>query len=314
MKKNWLRVFFINILTVTAILVIVELVCRVVLSKIYNRKFDHQLVVKKKYGPRTDGMKPLYTTTVWGKSFSTDSLGWRKVKTNNRGKKKWLFIGDSVAEGVGVGDSSTFASICSEKFDEYNIENCSLIGYSTYDYLHVLDSLVQNDSSIELVTIFYCLNDVYGPHHTDDLPVMAQRTILGKLNGLLQDRYATYKLIKLWFYKNSNRYFTYDLGFYSAEELTFKSSMNYIKHCRDICRSREIYFNVVMLPYRSQLKDKNFVPQQLVKSFCEKDSIDFSDASEYLLKQPDYNSLYLFADEIHFSEKGHRAIAEFLSE
>ena len=69
-----------------------------------------------------------------------------------------------------------------------------------------------------------------------------------------------------------------------------------------------------MLPYQSQLRDKNFLPQQMVREFCETDLIDFSDASEYLLHQPDPSSLYLFADEIHFSDKGHKAIADYLSQ
>ena len=90
--------------------------------------------------------------------------------------------------------------------------------------------------------------------------------------------------------------------------------MNDLRACDSLCKARNIYFNVVALPYQSQVKDKNFAPQQLVKEFCNKDSIEYSDASEYLSKQADINSLYLFADEIHFSKKGHRAIAEFLSQ
>ena len=120
--------------------------------------------------------------------------------------------------------------------------------------------------------------------------------------------------IKLFFYQNSDRYFTYDLQFYKKGDEHFNQAINDLRVCDSLCKAKNIYFNVVMLPYQSQLKSKNFTPQQLVKEYCEKDSIEFSDASEYLSKQTDINSLYLFADEIHFSEKGHRAIANFLSQ
>ena len=178
----------------------------------------------------------------------------------------------------------------------------------------MLTSVLQNDSNTELVTLFYCLNDVYGNTRTKELPVMAKQNIIGQLNGLLQNTCNTYKLIKLFFYQNSNRYFTYDLQYYKNDDEHFTQSMNDLRICDSLCKAKNIYFNVVMLPYQSQLKSKNFVPQQLVKEYCGKDSIEFSDASEYLSKQADIHPLYLFADEIHFSEKGHGAIADFLSQ
>ena len=211
-------------------------------------------------------------------------------------------------------DSSTFSSLSAEEFKEYNICNYSLIGYSSTDYVNILNSELEKDSSTDLVTVFYCLNDVYGNTAQKDLPVMAKQNFVGKLNGLLQNSCSTYKLLKLFFYKNSNRYFTYDLQFYKKDNSHFTNAMNDLRTCDSLCKSKNIYFNIVMLPYQSQLKDKNFIPQQLVKEFCNKDSIEYSDASEYLSKQANIKSLYLFADEIHFSEKGHRAIAEFLSQ
>jgi len=304
----------INLIIIVLLLLIIEGASRIALNKIYNRSFDSSLLLDNKYFSST-GLKPNSEGMVWGKKFHTDESGCRKNNTAfDSKKKKWLFIGDSVTEGVGVDDSSTFASLFSEEFKELNIQNHSLIGYSTADYANVLNSVLQNDSSVELVTLFYCLNDVYGKSKTNELPVMARQNLLGKINGFLQNKCAAYKFIKLFFYQNSNRYFTYDLQFYKKEDEHFRNAMSDLHFCDSLCKSKNIYFNVVMLPYQSQLRDKNFTPQQLVKQYCEKDSIDFSDASEYLIKQPDIRSLYLFADEIHFSDKGHRAIADFLSE
>ena len=304
----------INIITVLLVLAVVEVVSNRILNEIYNRNFDHSLLDTYKYFT-SPGLKENATGVVWGKSFHTDKEGRRKNKTAfDTKKKKWLFIGDSVTEGVGMDDTSTFSSLYAEEFKEYNICNYSLIGYSSSDYVNVLTSFLKNDTTTELVTLFFCLNDIYGNAGTKDLPVMAKQNIQGKMNRLLQGTCATYKLIKLFFYQNSNRYYTYDLQFYKSGDPHFQAAMNDLHFCDSLCKTKNIYFNVVMLPYKSQLRDKNIVPQQLVKEFCEKDSIDFSDASEYLSKQPDINSLYLFADEIHFSVKGHWAVAKFLSE
>ncbi len=304
----------INIITVIVLLVAIEIINHRILNKIYNREFDYSLLADNKYFT-SSGLKENAEGKVWGKQFHTDDFGRRKSKTVfDSKKKKWLFIGDSVTEGVGVDDSSTFSSLCSEGFTEHNVCNYSLIGYSTTDYLNVLKSVLEKDSTTELVTLFYCLNDVYGKAKTKDLPVMAKQKFIGKLNSILQSSCSTYKLLKLFFYQQSNRYFTYDLQFYKKDEAHFVQAMNDLQFCDSLCKAKNIYFNVVMLPYQSQLRDRNFAPQQLVKQFCERDSIEFSDAAEYLAKQENVNSLYLFADEIHFSEKGHKAIAEFLSQ
>lgn len=304
----------INIITVIVLLVALEIISNRILNKIYNREFDYSLLANNKYFT-SSGLKENAEGKVWGKEFHADGLGCRKSKAAFDTKKtKWLFIGDSVTEGVGVDDTSTFSSLCSEGFALHNVCNYSLIGYSTTDYVNLLSSVLKNDSSTELVTLFYCLNDVYGNAKSKDLPVMAKQNFIGKMNGILQKSCSTYKLIKLFFYQHSNRYFSYDLQFYEKEDVHFIQAMNDLHFCDSLCKTKHIYFNVVMLPYQSQLRDKNFVPQQLVKEYCAKDSIEFSDAAEYLSKQTDANSFYLFADEIHFSEKGHKAVAEFLSQ
>lgn len=310
-----LKYVLINILTVIAILAIVEVSCRVVLYKIYNRGFDSSLIVENKYF-NSPGLKENASGVVWGKAFHTDEYGGRKNAIHDNRKKKWLFIGDSVTEGVGVEDSSTFSSLCSEEIPEMNVLNYSLIGYSAFDYLNVLKSVLQNDTSVELVTLFYCLNDVYGNSKTKDLPVMAKQNTIGTINSFLQNRSATYKLIKLFLYRHSDRYFEYDSQFYAKNNPLFTESMNYLLQCDSMCKSRKILFQIVMLPYKSQLTDagRERVPQDMVKEFCWNHSIEFSDAGDFLANQSDTRSLYLFADEIHFSAKGHKAIAKYLTQ
>lgn len=303
-----------TLLIVLLLLAAIEVGSRIVLNRIYNRDFDSTLIAEQKYFS-SPGLIPNRQSVVWGKTFSTDSFGGRKNKVApNASKKKWLLIGDSVTEGVGVDDSSTFSSLFSVEMKDYSVLNLSLIGYSTTDHVNVLSTALQSDSSTELVTLFYCLNDVYGKSAANELPKMAKQNILGKLNALLQNRYATYRLIKLFFYQHSNRYFQYDLQFYKEQDPHFKTAMKDLFICDSLCKANNIYFSVVALPYQSQLTNKNFLPQQLIETFCKQHRIEFSNAATYLLQQPDYSSLYLFADEIHFSDKGHKAIAEFLSQ
>ncbi len=307
------RYWTVTFLAIVIVLVLVEIVSRFVLNRIYNRNFDKSLIENNRYG-NSPGLKKNAEGMVWGKSFHTDERGARKHKTAIDSKKKtWLYIGDSVTEGVGVEDSSTFASRCADEFSETNLLNFSLVGYSMADYVNVLNTVINEDSSVELVTLFYCLNDVYAGAKMSELPEISKKNILGKLNATLQDRYATYKLMKLVFYRNNHRYFDYDLQFYKKEDKHFLEATCQLYSCDSLCKSRNIYFNVVVLPYKTQLYTKNFLPQHKLKEFCNKNEIVFSDASAFLLNEPDPETLYLFSDEIHFSSKGHRAILEYVT-
>jgi lysophospholipase L1-like esterase len=311
-----MKKYFGPVLVVIVLLALLEVVSRVILNKVYNRSFDSSLIVDNKFST-SSGLKENATGTVWGKPFHTDEFGCRKSPVPySPKKKKWLFIGDSVTEGVGVDDSSTFAALVAKEVDSANILNYSLIGYSDWDYLNVLNYvLAKQDTSIGKVTIFFCLNDVYGIKKAADLPQMAKPSLSGKINTLLQDNYATYKLIKLWFYQNSNRYFRFDSQFYYCNSLTFNRAMKYLWRCSNVCKAHRIDMEVVLLPYRSQLNNSDTNsrnPQNMVHDFCAEKGITLYDPLDFCSKYNNPQKLYLFADEIHFSKEGHKTIARYI--
>lgn len=306
-----------SLIVIVGLLFLVEGFSRFMLSQIYNRNFDSSLIVDNKYGT-SSGLKPNAKSKVWGQSFSTDKFGGRSTGVPlNASKKKWLFIGDSVTEGVGVDDKSTFASHHAHSFTDFDVLNISLIGYSITDYYNVLNHWLETDTSVELVTLFFCLNDVYGPVKSAALPMMGRQDIIGKASSFLQENYGTYKFMKLLAFRFNDRYFQYDLQFYTPEHLYFLNTVNAIKVCQELCNQHGVFFQVVMMPYQSQLRSDNpevLQPQKLLGAYCLTNEIEFSDAYAYLKNIANKDELYLFADEIHFSEKGHAAMARFLSE
>lgn len=306
------KTLFINLIIIIVLLGIIELVCRAVLSRVYNRGFDSSLIEERKYGS-SDGLKANANGTMWGQQFSTDELGGRKTASIN-GKNKRLYIGDSVTEGVGVDDSSTFAYKMSAIDTAYDVRNISLIGYSTGNYINVIRHYIGRDTTIASVDVFYCLNDVYGKSRSRELPVMyAQRSFKSRVNAFLQGKYATYTLLKLWVYQNSDAYYRYDESFYENDTYYFKQAKQCLLKCDSICKENGIAFNIVILPYRSQIEDSTRrLPQNEMAKFCKENGLSYSDALPYLAANSKPKELYLFADEIHFSVKGHQKIAEYL--
>jgi hypothetical protein len=174
---------------------------------------------------------------------------------------------------------------------------------------------LQHDTDISAVNIFYCLNDVYGASKTSDLPVMAKHNILGELNTFFQQHYATYKLLKLCVYKNASSYYKYDSQFYMENGNYFRRAMQDLKACDSICKGRGIGCTIFTMPYKSQLQQNytdNNRPQQMVSAWCKANAVNCMDIGAYLAQRPYPEDLYLFADEIHFSKAGHKAIAMFL--
>ncbi len=305
------RFFFISCITI-ALLAVLELISRITLSRIYDRRFDSTLIEEHKYGP-TSGLKPNASGTVWGKAFHTDEMGGRNRGSAKSGKPKLLIIGDSVTEGVGVGDSSTFAYLLSDRLDSFDVRNISLIGWSVTDYRNALDTLIAEDSShdIKRVYIFYCLNDIYGPARAKDLPKVSRGGTMGAINTVLQDRYATYKLIKLLAFRHSDRYYQYDQALYADSN---RVSAVYAALCAidTVCRSRDIEARLYILPYRSQLETGKALPQQVLRRAFSHTNMIYYDLMPEMKNRPNPADLYLFADEIHLSPRGHQVVADIV--
>ncbi len=292
------------------LLAISESICKAILQRVYNRDYNSALI--QDHCRETSAChKAGFSGKVWGKEYTTDSLGNRKTKTV-RGKRKLLFIGDSVTEGVGVADSSMFVNLFSSEDTTHTVLNYSLIGYSISDYKNVVSTVMGSDSSIDQVVIMWCLNDVYGKSKTKELPLMGQKGFISRLNGLLQNRSNIYKLIKLLIYQNSSAYYRYDKAFYRTGNPFYDNAIAELKTCDSICRKNNTNLHVAVLPYRSQLENNDYEPQNLMEDFCHRNQIKYLDVSKGMRSAENYKNLYLFADEIHLSDEGHKAVSKYL--
>ncbi len=328
MKKSAFKtlagIAFITLLMLVAI----ELICIKILQEKYNRAFDSSIIEREKYFD-TDGLKANATTTVWGKKFSTDSFGFRSTgKPFDKKKKTWLFIGDSVTQGVGVDDSCSFVSLLAAKTDSVNVLNCSMIGWNIHDYKNVIDFLLadsSNNLNIAHITIGWCLNDVYGKSKSTDLPSMGNKGWKRMLSDFLHQHYATFRLVKLYATQNSDNYFRYDEQFYRIGNEWYNQASETLSEMYDLCATKGICFDVAYFPYRSQLPETDTAfapPMQRVNfdfflSLEEHPCYDllmpvcfFRDELAASTRKPIASKdLYLFSDEIHFSSLGHHIIA-----
>jgi hypothetical protein len=304
------KIVAVNLLVVIVLLLFAEAVSLTILKGKYHRNFDSSIIQTKKYFD-SDGLKANATSNVWGKHFSTDEFGFRKTaRPFNKKKKTWLFIGDSVTQGVGVDDSSNFVSLIASSIDTANVLNCSMIGWSIHDYKNAIFSLLTDTTlslNISRITIGWCMNDVYGKSKTNDLPAVGNKGWKSAVSGMLQKHYATYRLVKLYATQNSSHYYHYDKQFYSPQHPLAISAASTIDSIYDFCSKRGVNVEMLSFPYRTEIGNETKVNPTLHNNISSLLPA-INNASEALSPK----DLYLFSDEIHYSSLGHHIIASVI--
>ncbi len=292
-------------------LISLEIVSAIVLSKIYNRNFNLGLVQQHKYS-ETNGLKPNIIATVWGQKFTTDKFSSRPKKKLKQ-KKKLVFIGDSVLEGIGLSDSLIFTELMENR--QFDVLNLSMPGNSSFDYFNIVKAITDSANSeyidgISEINIIHCLNDIYGKTAAKDLPNLSN-SFKSKINLVLSHS-NFYRLIKLFLYSNSDYYFQYDAAMY-LDKNRVNEVISFYQEIANICKTKNIEFVVYALPYKSQIKKKKLIQLQMFSNEFYQKGIPFYDLTTEFEKKQNDEDLYLFADEIHFSAAGHKAIAEIIS-
>ena len=291
------------------LIALIEATSYFVLLKKYNRTIPKVTLAIGKFGT-TNGLNSNLITMVWGKKFTTDNFGSRPFqKANTKPKKVW--IGDSVVEGLGVSDSMLFTKLLSSSDTAFEYLNFAHAGNTPLDYFNAISSLLGTNSILKKDTIHsfhigICLNDIY----SDAKIKSTLPTILHQANEFFQIS-NTYRLAKLLFNRNSDGYFQHDAALYKNEEKVH-ILIDQLVNISALCKSKNVPCQFYLFPYKSQFVSSNFAPQQTLAYHMGINGLSFVDLSSYLRKVDNPTALYLFSDEIHFSENGHEAIASIL--
>jgi hypothetical protein len=251
----------------------------------------------------------------YGYPFKTDENGFARYSKSVKNGKKILYIGDSVTMGIGVEEDSTFAGIINNT-QPYRILNPSLIGYARQDYINVIKKLFveqKNNLGITGVNLFWCLNDVYNFYPENTTPEIKPTGITGSAFNIFKNNFKLFQFIKNTFTDRPKSYFLYDEQFYKPGNKLFTESVSDLLTISDILKEAKIPFHVYLLPYEYQLRKGIYKPQQLLSNALKMNNLQVNDLTSLFAKQKNCKELYLYGDGIHFSEKGHRLIADFLS-
>ncbi|TVQ10861.1 MAG: hypothetical protein EA364_11675, partial [Balneolaceae bacterium] len=225
-----------------------------------------------------------------------------------------------------------------------------LIGHSAFDYLNVAGNIIGLGVHMpDRIILFWCLNDVYGgapatspgdatatapvdqagteaadpagnaatsrDDRRPDKPGTDQQTVRENIGPFLRFANRNIYLYQWLLATASDRgrvYFEYDRQFYQEDNPNFATAIDRIEIIRDMAEFNGIRFDLVVMPYEYQYRSGGFHPQDVLVSALQQKGIRAHDARSAFEGYPDITSLYMYGDGIHFSEKGHRVLWDWL--
>jgi len=297
------------IVSVLFLLIAMEFAVRIFFPQINYQGNQMSLFVEDRFN-ETMGLVPNSLGEMFGKEIYTDEYGFRQMNSPTNYDKSWLFLGDSVTFGVGVDTAQTFPQLIQNEFQRVKIWNTAVVGYSTMNYLDVVEAFLRDHDDIEKVVLFFCLNDVYGNVSLNNRNVSTKEKVL----SFLRSNSKLYLLLKKLFFDRSKAYALHDIGLYKEGNSEIDKHLNAILSIKSKLERTNIDFLLVILPYEYQLRVGGLkAPQVLLNSFFAKHNLKTFDLYEdfTVLNSENY---FLYGDPMHLSSLGHEIVTKKMVE
>ena len=337
------KVVFINIIIFFSLVSIFDTVAIMMFVKtddfrVQNNFYHHGL--QSMVNSRTNWKSDKYSEY----RIYTDSLGFvdgsNRIVTLKKKGKRVLFMGDSFTEGVGYPWGKTMAGILSEKFKGQGIEllNAGVISYSPkLHYLKtkfLLEKGLEFDELYVFIDVSDIIDEVVYDYFIPKKLTATEKFLEPVINFFTKNSfiYRNYRLRYIFdqknpyhersdywggleeFYKFKPKW-TYDD---KAYELYGKKGIKLAEKHTDqlyrLCRKHNIKMHIIVWPWSDHIKESNGYRQlELWKKFCKERNIDFMELFSFFDTIPkDKVDEYFIPQDIHWSEKGNRVVAEYL--
>ncbi len=317
--KRILKLVAINGVVVILLFILAEIVIRLLIPEIKLPGTESILLQESVYRD-SQGLRKNISGKSMGVIKSTTSYRTWKYHRNSNSKRKILFLGDSVSMGIGIENDSTFCGIVNNTDTSSHIINPSLIGYSVYDYKNIVRKILVdegNQNEINEVIICWCLNDIYSNEIIQNVPQATEETFFGRMMIFFRNNSYLYQFVKNLFTDRAKDYYLFDLKFYKSDNRTLRKGLKDLDETIDLVKSKKIKLTILMMPYEFQIREVDYhgrnKPQQLLSEFLQFKNVEYYDiAKAFDGNGENISDNYLYGDGIHFSERGHRIVANYI--
>ena len=272
----------------------------------------------------------------WGdfkQPYRTNSLGFRDRDTGTislltTSKKRFVFIGDSFTEGVGVSFDSSFVGRIASTWQSRNIEvlNAGVVTYSPRLYYLKMKEWIENQHlSFDHLVVVLDNADIQDEivyenwtpgfwHYSTSLSVYEKAQI--RFNKIITpsiswDQQDYYKERDKWLYEPAL--------YHKWASLGFSLALQNIKKLQQLCLSNQRKLTLVIFPRPEQIR-RGAISDSYVKAwtnFCKQEKIPLINLYGYFIETDPAQAArvirsYFIPGDVHWNDQGHQLVSNAL--
>ncbi len=240
-------------------------------------------------------------------SINSDGLRDREYSTSSTGAYRMIFLGDSLTFGWGVPREDTFEYLLEERLNQQGRAEILNFGIGNYNTAQEVALFVKKGLKYnpDKVVAFYFVNDA------EPTPQQSTWAFLG-YSRLVTLYWSRVNILLSKF--SEDRTFLDQYGnLYRDDQPGWEATKAAFRTLKDLCASRDIALQVVLLPELHDLKNPPFLKEYaMVEGFLKDEAIPVLDLTPYFSSVEDEpENLWVAPDDAHPNQKAHRLIADF---
>jgi len=237
--------------------------------------------------------------------INSDGLRDGEYPVSKSDKYRIVVLGDSLTFGWGVPEEGTFATILEENLNSRYPTEIINFGTGNYNTEQEVNLFIEKGLKYnpDKVVLFYFINDAEITPQKSDLWFLGYSHFISfywsRINSLLNNFFPS---------KSFKEYYE---SLYDEDQEGWANSRKAIIQLRDICQSKGIQFQVVLLPELHDVNNEIFTNvYNNLSLFLEENNIDYLNLAKLFENHPNQLELWVSYDDAHPNDIAHRKIAE----
>lgn len=237
--------------------------------------------------------------------INSDGHRDKEYPVTKNDKYRIIFLGDSLTFGWGVEEEETFATLIEENLNSDSPTEVINFGTGNYNTEQEVNLFLEKGLKYnpDKVVLFYFINDAEITPEKSGLWFLGYSQFVSfywsRINSLLNN------------FLPSKSFQEYYESLYDEDQQGWINARKAIIQLRDICESRGIDFQVVLLPELHDVNNEIFANiYNSLALFLADNNIDYLNLAKLFENHPNQIELWVSYDDAHPNNIAHRKIAE----
>ena len=237
--------------------------------------------------------------------INSDSLRDKEYPVSKGDQYRIIFLGDSLTFGWGVKEEETFATLIEEDLNSDTPTEVLNFGIGNYNTEQEVNLFIDKGLKYnpDKVVLFYFINDAEPTPEKSRLWFLGYSQFISfywsRINSLINN------------FVPSKSFQEYYESLYEDDQQGWINARKAIIQLKEICESKGIEFQVVLLPELHDVNNEIFTNvYNNLALFLEENNIDYLNLAKLFENHPNQIKLWVSYDDAHPNNIAHRKIAE----